>query len=242
MRGGYPEAVARTKADRRDAWFRSYVTTILDRDVRELSQIERLTELPSLLSLLAARAASLLNMAELSRASRIAHRTLIRYVALLETIFFIRRIPAWSRSLGKRLVRHPKVVLADTGLLAYLQGVDEGRFVNDPSLRGPLLENFVAMELYKQIGWSKGLPSLYHYRSHAAEEVDLVLERRDGKVVGIEVKASSTVGADDFKGLRAFAKAQPRKFLRGVVLYTGARTVPFRADLLAMPMSALWKL
>lgn len=242
MRGGYPEVIARTKPDRRAAWFRSYVTTILDRDVRELSHIERLTEIPSLLSLLAARATSLLNMAELSRASGIAHRTLIRYVTLLETIFFIRRIPAWSGSLGKRLVRHPKVVLADTGLLTYLQGVDQGRFLNDPGLRGPLLENFVAMELHKQIGWSSASPVLYHYRSHAAEEVDLILERRDGRLVGIEVKASSTVDSHDFRGLRAFARSKPKKFLRGIVLYTGPRTVPFGKDFFAMPISALWKL
>lgn len=240
--GGYPEVVARTAPERRRAWFSSYVTTILQRDIRDVSEITGLTAMPRLLSLLAARSMSILNMAELSRAAEVAHRTLVRYVALLETIFVVQRIPAWSGNIGRRLIRHPKVTLNDTGLLAHLLGLDAERFASDPTLAGPLVETFAAVEIAKGIGWSHAQPRLHHFRSGSGEEVDLVLERADGTIVGIEVKASSTVEERDLRGLRALAAATKRKFRRGLVLYTGRQSVPFGSEFWAVPMTALWSL
>jgi uncharacterized protein len=109
------------------AWFGSYVTTILQRDVRDLSNIEGLTQLPRLLSLLAARSASLVNYAELSRSASMPQSTLKRYVSLLESTFLVRTLPAWSSNLGKRLVRSPKLRLCDTGLISSLQGLNAER-------------------------------------------------------------------------------------------------------------------
>jgi predicted AAA+ superfamily ATPase len=136
------------------------------------------------------------------------------------------------------------VYLLDTGLAAYLLGLDAARLTADPNLRGPLLETFVAAELRKQIGWSRrrnhGTPRLYHLRETTGVEVDLVLEDPAGQLVGVEVKASATVTGHDFKGLRALAAMAGPRFRRGVVLYTGAEAVPFGANLLALPIGALW--
>lgn len=240
--GGYPEVIARADADRRRAWFGSYLSTILQRDIRQVADIAAMTEMPRLLSLLAARSMSILNMAEVSRAADVPHRSLVRYVALLETIFFVQRLPAWSRNIGRRLVRHPKVMLNDTGLLAHLIGAEADRFASDPTLAGPLLETFAAAEVVKAIGWSATQPRPHHFRTGSGDEVDLVLERGDGTIVGIEVKASSTVDERDFRGLRALAAATGRSFKRGIVLYTGRQSVPFGPSLHAVPMSALWAL
>src|SRR5574340_996593 len=120
LRGGYPEVVARPAADRRNAWFGSYVTAILQRDVRDLAHIEGLTDLPRLLSLLAARLGSLLNLAEISRSIAMPQTTLKRYMTLLQATFLVQPLPAWSGNLGKRLVKAPKLFLNDTGLAAYL--------------------------------------------------------------------------------------------------------------------------
>ena len=135
----------------------------------------------------------------------------------------------------------PKAYLPDSGLLGHLMGVDEARFERDPVLAGTLLENFVLGELERQRGWNRTAVTTYHFRT-TATEVDVVLERPDGKLVGVEVKAASSVGAGDFKGLHALETRAKKKFHRGVVLYGGARTVPFAANLHAMPMSALWRL
>lgn len=241
IRGGYPELVADAADDaRREAWFRSYLTAVV-RDMRDLAEIEKAVDAPRLLRLVAARSMSLLNFAELSRSSELAQSTLKRYFALLETMFLVQRLPAWAGSLSRRLIKAPKVLLSDTGLAAHLQGVNATRFALDPSLVGPLLENFVVMELTKQLGWSKIRPALHHFRSVTGEEVDIVLEARDGRLVGIEVKARLAIGSDDFKGLRALAARTKKKFHRGVLLYLGRTAVPFGPNLQSLPLTAVWR-
>lgn len=241
VRGGYPEVVSRATEARRRAWFASYIMTILQRDVRDLANIEGLTDLPRLLSLLAARSTTLANFAELSRTSAIPQSTLKRYLILLETTFLIQYVPAWSGNLRKRLVKAARLFLSDTGLMSHLLGISGDRMVAEGRI-GPLLENFVAMELRKQITWSETQPKLLHFRTQTGQEVDMVLEDARGRIVGIEVKASSSVGTRDFKGLKALAEATGSRFLRGVVLYTGNESIPFGTGLHAMPVNALWRL
>lgn len=239
LAGGYPEALARQPA-RRDAWFSSYLTTILQRDVRDIASIDRLAELPRILRFLAARAARVLNLADAGRALAVPATTLARYITILETTFLIRKIPAWAGDTGRRLLKAPRVVLTDTGLLAHLDGITVESLAPDFTRAGPLLENFVAMELIKQLGSSSLRAELFHYRSYAGQEVDFVLESADGRLVGIEVKARATVNDADFAGLRSFRDAVGQRFHRGVVLYSGANSVPFGAGLSAAPISALW--
>ncbi len=241
LRGGFPEAVSIGSADRRSAWFEAYLTTILGRDVRDLANIERLTELPRLLSLIAARPMALLNYAELGRSAGLAQSTLKRYFALLEAVFLVRTLRPWHANIGKRMVKTPKLLLCDTGLAAHLMGIDDARLAQHRTLFGGLLESFVAMEITKQTGWSAAAPARYHFRTHEGDEVDLVLERRSGALVGIEVKSATTVTGADFKGLRALAHAAGRRFHRGVVLYTGTEVVPFGPRLHAVPVEALWR-
>lgn len=240
LAGGYPEAVLTAAPDRRQAWFTSYITTLLARDVRELARIDTLADLPHLVGLIASRPMALLNYADLARGVSLPQTTLKRYMALLQTVFLIRTVPPWHGNLGKRLVKSPKLLLADSGLAAHLMGLDAARLRDDRTLFGPLLEGFVAMEIEKQLGWSHVSPSLFHFRSHTGDEVDLVLEERSGRLVGIEVKAAATVGSADFNGLRTLAAAVGPRFHRGVVLYTGTEVVPFGDRLHAVPVDALW--
>ena len=240
LAGGYPPALRRPALERRHAWFGSYVTTILERDVRDLANVEALRSLPRLLALIAARSASLLNFSELSRSAGIPQSTLKRYFTLFEATFLARLVPAWSTNSAQRLLKSPKVFLVDTGLAGYLLGLDAERIASDAPLRGALLETFVAAELSKQISWSPREIRLYHFRQTAGAEVDFVLEGPGGEVAGIEVKSSHTVTGHDFKGLRALAEIAGRRFRRGIVLYTGPEAVPFGANLHALPLAALW--
>jgi hypothetical protein len=241
LRGGYPEVVERSTEDRRAAWFGSYITTLLQRDVRDLAHIEGLTAVPRLLALLAARVTALLNFSELSRSIAMPQSTLKRYLALLETTFLFQPLPAWSSNLGKRLVKAPKVILSDTGLIAALLALNAERLTTDRGLAGPLLENFVVMELRKQASWSRTRPQLFHYRTQTGQEVDVVLEDAAGRLVGVEVKASATISAADFKGLHALAEATGRRFHRGIVLYSGAEPLPFGQRFYALPAPVLWR-
>jgi predicted AAA+ superfamily ATPase len=240
LAGGYPEVVSTLVPDRRGAWFGAYLTSILQRDVRDIASIADIPALPRLLAVLASRPMALLNAADLSRSVGLPQTTLKRYLALLEGTFLVRTLPPWFVNIGKRLVKAPKVCVADTGLASHLLGLDVARLAGDRKLLGGLLENLVVMELLKQVGWSATRPRLFHFRSHDGREVDLVLEAPDGRVVGIEVKAAVTVGAADFRGLRWLAEACGPRFHRGFLLHSGAEVVPFGSALYAVPHDAVW--
>ena len=193
-----------------------------------------------MLSLLAARATGLVNYAEVAASSKLPQSTLKRYVSLLETTFLIHELPAWSVNMSKRLIKTPKLYLTDTGLMGHLLGAGEDRLGHDGVMFGQFLENFLVMELLKQITWSRAMPSIFYFRTAAGLEVDVILERPDGTLVGIEIKSSSTVSGGDFKGLRFLAEEYGKRFIRGVVFYTGSEALPFERNLVALPVSALW--
>jgi predicted AAA+ superfamily ATPase len=239
VRGGFAEVVGRTDPDRRAAWFESYVATVLQRDVRDLSQLEQLPAVPRLLSLLAARCATILNVSEVSRSAGIPSATLHRYLALLQGTFLLHRLPSWSRNLVKRLTKAPKSLLVDTGLACHLVGAGPDRLTKTP-LFGPMLENFVAMELMKQRGWSQIQPAMYHYHTATGQEIDLVLEDRAGRCVTIEVKATATVDHHDFGVTKRLASELGHDFVRGIVLYGGTQPIAFGPNLVALPIDSLW--
>lgn len=238
--GGYP-LVQQVDSEARDAWLRSYLNLILQKDIKDLAQIEKLTELPNLLKLLAARAAGLLNVAELSRDSTIGAKTLHRYLALLEAIFIINTQPTWSTNLSVRFIKTPKLYFIDSGLLMYLLGMNIESALDENIYMGKVLENFVVSELQKQATWSTQTVSLYHFRTSNGEEVDTVLENHSGQIVGIEIKTSKKVSPQDFKGLKYLQEKTKNKFVRGIVLYTGTEYVPFGEQLCALPVSSLWQ-
>jgi len=240
LAGGYPDAVTRTRASRRTAWFDAYVQAVLQRDVRDLANIEQLTEFPHLLQLLAHRSATLLNFAELSRSVGIAQSTLKRYFALLEILFLVVRVPPWERNPGKRLVKAPKVFLPDSGLLCHLMGATAESLAAKPGLSGSAIETWVLSELLKHLAFSRQGLSLWHYRTQTHTEVDFILENRLGQITGIEVKASATVDAKDFKGLRHLQDTESAIFQHGIVLYAGRELLPFGERLWAVPLSVWW--
>jgi len=237
--GGYPEAVRRT-ADRRAPWFRSYVTTLIQRDIRDLAQIEGLREIPNLLGLIAARNTGSLNYSALASDTALSRPTIQRYFSLFEAVFLVRTIPAWASNLGTRLVKSPKILMVDTGLAASLSGLTEPYVARDPNLAGRLVEGFALMELRKLADVSSTHPTLYHLRTHGGIEVDAVMEAPDGRLVGVEVKAAASVGSSDFNGLRFLQERLGDRFHLGMVLYAGRETVKFSSKLWAIPLAALW--
>lgn len=242
VRGGFPEAVARPSVERRARFFDSYVRDLIARDVSQLSEIERPAQMRALLRLLAARSGQLLVTNTVSRDLDLPARSGYRYVGLLEQIFMIKLIPAWSRNISARAIRTPKLAVVDSGVAASLLGADAQTLLRPGGPFGPLLEGFVAMELARQLGWSRTRAELTHYRTKDGVEVDLVLEDRRGNVVGIEVKASSTVRSEDFRGLRHLAERLGDDFLAGIVLHTGQQTLPFGPRMRAMPVASVWEI
>ena len=239
--GGFPKATRRT-ARRRAAFFDSYLTTLIERDVLELASIERRGDLLKLLSLLAGRAGGLLVPASLASESGIPRTTLVRYLELLSSVFLVKSIPAWASGQTQRAVGTPKLAFADTGIACHLIGQDANRLAEPGGAAGPMLENFVAMELARQATWSDQRVRVYHYRTKDRLEVDVVLETPDGRIVGVEARAGATVRTEDLGGLRNLANLIGERFIAGYVLYTGQQTLPFGPKIRAVPMEALWSL
>jgi predicted AAA+ superfamily ATPase len=218
------------------------VQNLIDREVRQLVQIEQAPQLSTLIRLLAARSGTLVPPGSLESELHLSRPTISRYMGLLEEVFLIKRIPGWSRNLGTRATQSTKLVFVDSGIAARLLALDAHALRRPGMPFGPLLEGFVLSELARQLTWSDTLADLYHYRDQSRAEVDAVLENRRGQVVGIEVKAASTVKTDDFAGLRRLADKLGDDFIVGIVLYTGTATLPFGPKLRAVPVSALWQL
>ena len=240
--GGYPAALARGAARRRRDWYRAYIETLVQRDVRELARISALEAIPRLLQLAAGQTARLLNVSELAAPFQLSRPTIRDYVTLLERIFLIEVLPPWHRNRLSRLIKTPKLHIADTGLAASLLGVDAAALIKNRPLIGQLLETFVFQELRRQASWNESSIGFHHYRDKDGYEVDIVLEREGGDIAGVEVKAAATVSESDFRGLRKLKAVSGEEFTAGVVLYDGERAVRFADDLFAVPIKALWSM
>lgn len=240
LRGGYPEALRRTVAARRTAWLEDYVAQILDRDVRDIANIDQLDRLPRLLQVLSEHAGQLVNHTSFGAALGLSSVTAQKYVAILERLFLVRTLVPWSSNRVSRLIKTPKLHFLDSGLLAALREDEEVAIGRDRTRFSAVLESFVVSELLKLASWSDRRVSLSHYRTKDQDEVDVVVEDRRGRIVGIEVKASATVRPQDFRGLRQLQEMVGDRFVRGLVLHDHDRVTPFGDKLQAAPLSVLW--
>ncbi|MBI4989969.1 MAG: ATP-binding protein [Rhodocyclales bacterium] len=240
--GGYPAALARSTPRRRAAWYRDYIDTLVQRDVRDLARIGALEALSRLMALAAGQTSRLLNVAELAAPFQLSRPTIRDYVVLLERVFLLDELPSWHSNRLSRLVKTPKLHVGDTGLACALLGVDAAALAADRALLGQLLETFVYQELRRQASWVGDPIAFHHFRDKDGAEVDIVLERQGNRVAGVEIKAAATVTAADFRGLHKLKEAAGKRFVAGVVLYDGEATASFGEGLFAVPIGALWEM
>jgi len=241
LSGGFPPALDRGTAARRVAWHRSYLDSIIQRDVRDATRISALDVLPKLLEAAAAQTASLFNATALTAPFALSRTTIRDYLALLERLFLIERLPPWHSNRLSRLVKTPKLHFGDTGLAASLLGIGATAIAQDRALLGQLLETFVFQELSRQSSWGEEPIRFHHFRDRDGVEVDMVLEQGAHAVAGVDVKAGATVTIASFSGLRKLEQTAGRRFVRGVVLYDGEQTLPFGDRMQAVPVRRLWE-
>jgi|SRR5579859_396631 len=240
LAGGYPEALQRKSWARRQDWYNNYVEAVVGRDVRDISNIDQLDRMPRLLHALAEHSGRLINHAGIGASLGLNHVTTQKYTGVFEQLFLVRTLPSWHNNALKRLTKKPKLHFLDSGLLAAMRKLTPERIAADRSNFGAVLETFVFAEVLKLSGWSDDRISLSHFRDKEQDEVDIVLEDQDGRIVGLEVKASATVRNEDFAGLRKLASAAGSRFAFGAVLYDHEQIVPFGDRLAATPLSSLW--
>lgn len=237
--GGFPAALARGERRRR-AWFEDYLAALVGRDVPDLVDIRRPDLLPVLLRHLAVGSGSLIAMRPIAQALAADEHTVRGYVRLLELLHLVVSVPAWTPGFASRAVRAPRLFVEDTGLLAHLLEADAMRIARDDVLSGRAYESFVAMELARLLPHTETMPTMRHWRGPHGEEVDVVLEDRAGRVVGIEIKAGATVRTGALRGLNRLKALAGDGFVAGLVLCTAPQTTPLAKDMWATPIEALW--
>lgn len=236
--GGYPAAIARTSAKRRNTWYRDYIITIIQRDIQDIARISHVDILPKLLTLAASQTARLFNASDLASPFAISRPTIREYLTLLEQLFLLEQLQPWHSNRLSRLIKTPKMHVADTGLACSLLGVSSHSLWQDKALLGQLLETFIYQELRKHADWFEEELTFYHFRNKDKVEVDIIIEQ-GRQIAGIEIKASATVTQSDFNGLHKLKVACGEQFSAGVVFYDGENILPFGEKLFAVPISIL---
>jgi hypothetical protein len=243
--GGMPVALRRPPGRSRSRWFANYVDLVVDKDVMDISRVRQREMLPRLLGQLAARSGQVLNIAAAAGAIGLDRSTAENYTKLLEAVFLIYRLPAWGTTLGSRIVKHPKVHLTDSGVMAWLLNLTPQKIAEAAPTTlteyGHLLETFAVGEILKQASWSDAPVTTGYFRTEAGDEVDLVLERDDGQVSAFEINAGTRVSSEDLRGLRLLKDRLGPRLQEAIVLYTGEHAYQHDGWIWIFPLSELWR-
>lgn len=231
LTGGYPEMLTRPTFERRNAWAKSYIKAVVERDVKDISSIEKLVEMPRLLEVLAQQSGKLTNFTQIVGQLNLDTKTAQKYVGLLETLFLVHQLRPWHSNTLSRIVKTPKIHFLDSGLLACLNRINIESIENNKSSFGALLETWVYSELLKMCAQQNEPWNIYYYRDKDQVEVDFVLENHAHMIIGIEVKASQTILNQDFRGLRKLANLADKNWMSGIVLYNGDKCLSFGDNL-----------
>lgn len=205
LRGGYPEVLARPAAAR--LWFASYLQTYLERDVRAVTAVRDLATFRRFLALVASRHGQLLNKTAIAAPLGVSVPTVTQWLGVLETTAQVLVVPPFYENLGKRLVKSPKLYIADSGLACHLLGIDSVQQLARSPFAGALFEGLVASELAKAQAHSGRRRELYHFRDEQGLEVDFVVPARSGALSLVECKAASTVTPTDAVPMQRLAEA-----------------------------------
>ena len=238
--GGFPEPLTRSSPRRRNAWYQQYINSLIQNDIKDFSHIEHLNAINQFLQLLSHQVGQLTNYTELAAKIGLSRQTMTRYFNWFERLYLIENLPAWHRNHHKRLIKSPKVHFVDTGLLCSLRQVTASALINNPNIFGHFLESYIFCELKKQASWLDEPLYFFHYRDKDKVEVDFVLQKGDGQILGIEVKASATLNSESFKGLQRLQEISGDDFLMGILLYDGDHSIQFSDKLFAVPIAVIW--
>lgn len=238
--GGYPDLRGLSRR-LRHAWLDSYLDRVLERDATLLPSGGQSRRLRSVLSLLAANQAGELVKARIADGADIPRNTITAYLDVLRCVYLVDELPPWTANLTRREIGRPKAFLGDSALALRLNRQTEQQLLplTSDSIGG-LFEAFVVSELLKQRSWSEQDYELFHFRDRDGVEVDLVIELDDGRIIAIEVKASSTYRADHFAGLRFLKDRLGDRFLAGLVIGMANTGYQYADRLYGLPATALW--
>lgn len=238
--GGFPEALL-LEGRRRKRWHMDYVNAILEHDLKEITNIHRLDQMQKLVKILAAWSSKFMNVAQIGSTLSLKSQALNAYINALEALYLIERVKPWTDTDYDRVGKHDKLFMADSGLMASLLDWNRDQIRFDTDRSGKLIETFALNELAALVDASDGLYQLYHYRDRQKREIDFLIEREDGAMIGIEIKSGSNIGLKDFRHMNWFKEtlAENRPF-KGIILYSGEHIASFNNHMTAVPFGSMW--
>jgi predicted AAA+ superfamily ATPase len=205
LNGGFPEVLAHPSVSQ--TWFRSYIQTYLERDVRAISSIRDLATFRRFLSLLASRCGQILNRTDLAAPLGVTVPTISEWLNILEITSQIILVPPFYENFGKRLIKSPKLYFYDSGLICHLLGIESENMLNRSTFLGAIFEGFVASEIIKLQMNSGRTRQLYYFRDQQGLEVDFLVPGGDHKLILLEAKASRTVWPEIAESLSRLSRA-----------------------------------
>jgi len=203
VNGGYPEVLKIDSARGKSLWFNSYISTYVERDIRDVGELRDISSFIRFYNIIAPRSCGLLNKSDLASDANLSEPTINNYLSMLEMIYQISLLQPYSSNISKRFIKSQKLFMTDSGIYCHLLGINNANELINSTHKGDVIETFVYSELLKHVGYSETLPKLYHYRTNDKKEIDFIVEKGD-KILAIEVKSSQTIKIDAFKHIIDF--------------------------------------
>ena len=226
IKGGYPEIQKIDSLRGRALWFDSYISTYIERDIRDIGELRDISSFIRFYNIIAPRSCALLNKSSLANDANLSEATISNYISMLNMIYQLSLLQPYSSNISKRFIKSPKLYMNDSGILCHILGITKVDKLMSSNHKGNIVETFVYSELLKHIGYSQSLPKMYHYRTNDKKEIDFIIEKGD-KIFAIEVKSSLSFKADAFKHIIDFQNKTKNKNVIGIVFYGGDKIIPF---------------
>lgn len=241
IQGGYPEPLTLSKWKHKKEWYEDYLTSLIFKDLKDISHIKKTDSIKNLINVLGAWSSKFIDLNAIGSGLSLSRPSLLSYVNSLEMLYLIERLPAWSKTYYDRVGKKEKIFMVDTGLMSHLLNWNKEKIIFDGNAIGALIETFVFNQLSVLIDVDEDYYQMFHYRDKDKREIDFIIENEQGDLIGIEIKAGSSISYDSFKHLRWFKEnlAKDKNF-KGIILYTGEHAIPFKNNFWALPISDLW--
>ena len=223
--GGYPEMLKIASERGRSLWFNAYISTYVERDIRDVGELRDLSAFIRFYNIIAPRSCGLVNKSDLAADAGLSEPTVNNYLSMLEMIYQVVLLKPYSANIAKRFIKSPKLYMTDSGLFCHLLDIRNADDLLSSRHKGEVVETFVLSELLKHIGYSDSQPQFYHYRTTDKKEIDFILEKPD-QIIAIEVKSAQRVKTSEFRHI-ADLQSRSKKRVLGIVLYAGEHVLSF---------------
>ena len=225
LKGGYPEILKIETARGRSLWFNAYISTYVERDIRDVGELRDISSFIRFYNIIAPRSCGLVNKSDLANEANLSEATASNYLSMLEMIYQISLLKPYASNISKRFIKSSKLFMTDSGLFSHLLGITSADELLHSKHKGDVVETFVYSELAKHVGYSQTQPHMYHYRTNDKKEIDFIIEKAN-KIFAIEVKSSQSIKKDAFKHIIDFQNKSDKEVV-GIVFYGGEEIVPF---------------